>query len=104
MSRPVPRARFRLRLAAVLGVAVVAAVAVAWATEPAAGLWPSLWPALACLAAGVIAAFLLFRPSPGFFGALADALESIREGDYSVRLEEERSGAFAPVAARFNAL
>ena len=104
MPRPTRRARIAWRVLGVFCAAIAAALAADWAIGPRAGWMAALWPALACIGAGALAAFFLFRGSPRFFAALADALESVREGDYSVRLDEARSGAFAPLAARFNAL
>src|SRR5205085_6488835 len=46
----------------------------------------------------------LLRRAPELIEALGDALDSLRERDYAVRLDEARSGALSDLAGQFNAL
>jgi two-component system, NtrC family, nitrogen regulation sensor histidine kinase NtrY len=62
------------------------------------------WALAAGLAAGGIAARLLLGRAPGVLHAIGDALDSLREHDYGVRIDEHGSGSLSPLAARFNAL
>ncbi|MFL5393891.1 MAG: sensor histidine kinase [Myxococcales bacterium] len=62
------------------------------------------WALAVGLAAGGVAARLLLGRAPGVLHAIGDALDSLREHDYAVRVDERSSGSLSPLAARFNAL
>ena len=85
------RIRFALRLAAALVATAGVAAFVGWPWGPLAGA-----------AAGWIAARLLLKGEA--LQVLADGLEGLRDRDYGVRIDEARSGMFAPLAKGFNAL
>lgn len=76
------------------------------ACSAAAALSPGTWylRVAAGVAIGVGLTWLLIGRLPQLLDALADALCSLRESDYGVRLDEGQSGVFQPVAAELNAL
>jgi nitrogen fixation/metabolism regulation signal transduction histidine kinase len=59
---------------------------------------------LAGLVAGSVAAWFLNARARAVLAAFGDALDSLRERDYAVRIDERRSGSLSRLAARFNAL
>src|SRR4051812_1129320 len=91
------RVRLIPRLLAVVCVAaLLPAVLAAWVGWPVAAL-------AGITVSGLVLALLIGR-LPDMLDALVDALGSLRERDYAVRIDEKRSGVFAPIAAQLNAL
>lgn len=96
-----PARGFRIPLGVRFAGALCAAAALAAAATSAFGFWGGL---LAGLAAGAAASALLVGRMPEVLAALEDALGSLREHEYTVRIDEGRSGALRRISSQLNAL
>src|SRR4051812_36493778 len=59
---------------------------------------------LSGIVVGGAAAWFLRARTHAVLEVFGDGLDSLREHDYAVRVDEARSGSLSPLAARFNAL